>query len=224
MCGRYALHSALARIATEFGIAEAAEFASVASPGYNIAPGRDVPVCVADYDDTRHLRIMRWGLVPGWARDVSIGQRLINARSETLGEKPAYRSAYRRRRCVVPADGFFEWQKTPTGKQPWYTRRADLRPLAMAGLWEHRERDGEAPLVSFTIVTTEANEALRHVHQRMPVLLDDEAIGPWLARGTPAAELATLLRPWPAEQTLTHPVSRLVNNARHDAPDCIGPV
>ena len=223
MCGRYALHSALARVAAEFGVTESTDLADDA-PGYNIAPGRDLPVCVAAYDGRRSLRTMRWGLVPTWARDPSIGQRLINARAETIASKPAFRAAYRRRRCVVPADGFYEWQKTAAGKQPWYIRRADLRLLAMAGLWEQRERDGEPPLLSFTIVTTEANDALRHIHQRMPVLLDDDAMTRWLARDTGGDKLGALLRPWPADETLAQPVSRAVNNARHDAPDCVQPI
>ena len=222
MCGRYALHTALADIARRFGVADTDSLAERPSPGYNLAPGRELPVCLVE-DGQRRLLALRWGLVPGWARDPSIGQPLINARGETVAEKPAFRSAFRRRRCVVPADGFYEWQNTPSGKQPWFIRRADGQPLAMAGLWEHRERDGEPPLLTFTIVTTGANEALQHVHQRMPVLLDDTALAAWLAPDSAPALLNGLLRPWPAEETLARAVSRRVNNARHDGPDCLEP-
>ena len=221
MCGRYALHTALTRLAEEFGVPDPDAYADEAAPGYNVAPTRMLPVCLAGEDGRRRFEPMRWGLVPSWAKDESIGNRLINARAETVAGKPAFRAAFRRRRCLVPADGFYEWQKTDGAKQPWYVQRADRRPMALAGLWEHHRREDGPPLVSFAIVTTEANEAMAHIHGRMPVIVDRDDMGAWLGGdGDPAA----LLRPWPAEQTLAWPVSRRVNNVRNDDPACLEPV
>ena len=219
MCGRYALHTALEVIARQFAVADYRVFAGRPGPGYNLAPTQLLPVCLVE-DGARRLRELRWGLVPGWARDETIGARLINARAETVATRPAFRSAYRRRRCVVPADGFYEWQKTSSGKQPWYVQRADRMPMAMAGLWEQWRRPDGDLLLTFTIVTTEANDALADVHGRMPVLLDEAGIAAWLS---PGADPATHLVPWPAEETLAYPVSRRVNDARHDSPDCVTP-
>jgi putative SOS response-associated peptidase YedK len=166
----------------------------------------------------RALTIMRWGLVPSWARDIRIGASLINARAETVADKPAFRAAYRHRRCLVPADGFYEWQKTAGGKLPWRVARRDRSPFAFAGLWELWEGTGEgSALETFSILTVDANAAIRDIHHRMPVMLFDAAeFELWLA-GRPDAA-AGLLRPCDAAAIEAWPVDKRVGNVRHDDP------
>ena len=208
MCGRFARKSDPRRLAKEFGVAEVPNVEA----SYNIAPTHDI-LAVRQGDDGREMTLFKWGLVPSWAKDVSMGARLINARAETVAEKPSFREAYKRRRCLIPADGFYEWQRTGGKKQPYFFRMRDERPFGFAGLWERWEGEGGEVLDSCTIMTTEANEVLRPVHDRMPVILHPEDYELWLEAGErERSALKELLRPYPAEEMAGYPVSTLVNS------------
>ena len=221
MCGRYTLSAPGDVVAEAFGLAEAPDLA----PRYNIAPSQRVPIVRAAANAAgRELALVRWGLVPSWAREAAIGNRLINARAETLAEKPAFRDALRRRRCLVVADGFYEWQTVGRRKRPWHFRRPDGAPFALAGLWARWPDPAGGDLESCAIVTTAANELLAPVHDRMPALLDGDGAAAWLAEGAEPGRLAGLLAPAPPDALVAAPVSLAVNDPRHDAPDCVLPV
>jgi putative SOS response-associated peptidase YedK len=219
MCGRFTLATSGEQLATQFALAEAPQLA----PRYNIAPTQPIAVVRAT-DGGRELVLLRWGLVPVWANDPSIGSRMINARAETAAVKPAFRTAMRRRRCLIPADGFYEWQTLPSGKQPFYFHRGDGAPFAFAGLWEHWNSPDGTPLESCTILTTAANELLRPIHDRMPVIIDPADYARWLDPGLhdPAA-LEDLLAPHDDAAMAAHPVSRAVNRVANDGPALIAP-
>ena len=220
MCGRYTLTSPIEVLMEEFGLSGPLP---EVQPSYNVAPGRDVAAVVADGDGGRRLEVLKWGLVPSWAKDPGIGNRMINARSETAAEKPSFRKAMKERRCLILADGFYEWQKARGGKQPFHIRMGDGKPFAFAGLWERWERDGEE-IRSCTILTTGANDLLRDVHDRMPVILPSQAHAPWLDPGMrDPAPLMPLLVPYPSEAMQTYPVSRAVNSPSNDGPVCVEP-
>lgn len=197
---------------------------------YNIAPTQPVPVVVeratAGSERIRVLEQFQWGLVPSWAKDPGIGAKMINARSETVREKPSFRSAVKYRRCIVPADGFYEWDKSGGNKQPYLFRRADGDTFGFAGLWEEWNAPDGSPLQTCTILTTSANETVARVHDRMPVILrtrDDEA--EWLdTRIRTADDLAPLWVPYPDEWMEALPVSRRVNSRANDTPDLLAPV
>ncbi len=221
MCGRFTLRTPAHRLAEAFGVRDLPNLA----PRYNIAPAQDV-AAVRSAGDGRELVLLRWGLVPYWAKDPAIGNRMINARAESVAEKPAFRAAFRKRRCLVVADGFYEWQKTAEArKQPWFIHLESDAPFAIAGLWERwKSAQGEV-VESCTLITTEANESLKPIHHRMPVILAPEAWDAWLDPGpAPAGALAALLRPDAGAGLAAHPVERLVNDARVDAPACIAPL
>jgi putative SOS response-associated peptidase YedK len=195
-------------------------------PRYNVAPTQEAAVVrVVAPGEPRRLDLLRWGLIPYWAEDASIGNRMINARSESVAEKPAYRRSFRRQRCLIPTDGFYEWQKAGKLKQPFHIRRKDRHPFAFAGLWE-RWRDPDKKLIdSFTILTTDANELIRPLHNRMPVIIDRKDFDLWLdPDAKDPAPLLALLVPAPVDGMETVPVSRAVNNPSHDAADCIAPL
>ena len=226
MCGRYTLTVPLSNLVDAFEVTPPAfEF----HPRYNIAPTQEVPI-VAQDKRGRRMGLLRWGLVPSWAKDPAIGSRLINARSETAAEQPAFRRAFKTHRCLVPADGFFEWKKvvgasggTDT-KVPYWIHMADGDPFAFAGLWERWEGDPNAPLHTFTILTTQALPEIQEIHRRMPVILPSEVWNRWLDPGTGAEDLSFLLRPFEAgDRLMAHPVSTLVNSPRNDLPACIEP-
>ncbi|HEX8355517.1 MAG TPA: SOS response-associated peptidase, partial [Pyrinomonadaceae bacterium] len=182
---------------------------------YNIAPTQEV-LAVRESPDGREMTLYKWGLVPAWAKDASVGAKLINARSETVTEKPSFREAFKRRRCVIPADGFYEWQRLEGRKQPFFFRMRDERPFGFAGLWERWEGEGGKVINSCAILTTEANEVLRPVHDRMPVILHPDDYGLWL--GAEARELdlvKEMLRPYPAEEMVGYPVGSGVNSPRN---------
>jgi len=231
MCGRYAFFTPIEAVTRLFGVSEV--HAHDLAPRYNIAPTQEVPIIRVSpfleqdqaHAAVRELALARWGLVPFWAKDLSIGNRMINARGETVAQKPAFRAAFRKRRCLVPADGFFEWQKTASGKQPWYIHAASGEPLALAGLWELWDAaEGGAPLASCTIITTRANEFMRPLHDRMPVVLDAGGRDAWLDAATPPDRLQALLEP-AAEETLeAWPVSRRVNSPFNEDPSLVEPV
>lgn len=214
MCGRFAQTKALVDLINKyrFLVASAGEFQA----RYNIAPTHVVPVFTE-----RGALPMRWGLVPHWAKDASIGAKLINARSETLAAKPSFREAFKKRRCLVPATGFYEWKKEGGGKTPHYISLADDSPFVFAGLWEHWHGEGSGDLYTFTVVTTEANALVRPIHERMPVIFNPPDAARWLAPATPPEMAQALLRPYPAEEMKEHPVSARVNAPGNDAPECV---
>jgi putative SOS response-associated peptidase YedK len=216
MCGRYSLTTPVEALRSLFHFEQRPNL----GPRYNIAPTQDAPVVIED--NGRRLVTMRWGLVPFFAKDPGIGNRLINARSETAARLPAFRAAFRRRRCLVPADGFYEWRKDGKTKQPFRIVRKDHGPFAMAGLWERWDRDGgEGELLSFTILTTDANALVAPLHDRMPVILPEAGHAAWL---DPAEDAAPLLVPHAGDDLEAYPVARHVGNPRHDDPTCIEPL
>jgi len=219
MCGRYTLFVDPADLQALFPDVVIAE---ELSPRYNIAPSQ--PVAVIANNDPRRIVFFRWGLVPSWAQDPSIGSRLINARAETLAQKPAFRAAYRSRRCLVLADGFYEWRKEGGRKQPFYVRLRSGKPFAFAGLWESWRSPQDETLLSCAIITTDANELLSPIHDRMPVILDPAAYDLWL---DPAArspiDLQKWLRPYPAAEMVAYPVSPRVNNPDNEGPENLKP-
>ena len=222
MCGRFALTSSPERLAERFGLGEIPRLA----PRFNIAPTQEVAtVLVCAERGERVLEMRRWGLVPGWARDPRVGNRMINARSETVAERPAFRTAFRVRRCLVPADGFYEWAGGRGPRQPYHIALTDGAPFAIAGLWERWSRQGEDVIESCTLLTTRANERVAAVHERMPVILEAEDHERWLDPDLrDPVRLRDLLRPLPAERLVLHAVSPRVNDPRHDDPSCVAPV
>jgi len=220
MCGRFTLTTPTEIVAQLFDIASAPSL----RPRYNIAPTQDV-AAVRRGDDGNTLVLLRWGLVPSWAKDPAIGNRMINARAETVADKPAFRSALRKRRCLIPADGFYEWRKSGSAKQPYLLRRADDRPFALAGLWERWQHDDSASIESCTILTTTPNDLMRPIHDRMPVILAPDAWGVWLDPATQDPEgLRTLLTPCAEDLLVAEPVSTYVNSPRNDDPRCREPL
>ena len=204
------------------------------SPRYNIAPTQDVAVIANTQDDVETNRdigkvdFFHWGLIPSWAKDAKIGNRMINARSETLTEKPSFRNAYKHRRCLILADGYYEWQEVPGEKlkQPVYIRLKSQNPFAFAGLWEEWKANWmDKPLRSCTIITCPPNRFLGEIHHRMPVILPQDTYAQWLAPGEQSPEkLRSLLVPYPGAEMEAYPVSRLVNRPTNDSPQCIAPV
>lgn len=217
MCGRFARKSNPKRLAREFNVAEVPD----AEPSYNVAPTHNI-LAVRQGGDGREMTFLKWGLVPSWAKDASIGAKLINARSETVEEKPSFRDAFRRRRCIVPADGFYEWKREGDRKQPYFFRLRDERPFGFAGLWDRWEGEGGEVINSCAILTTEANGVLRPVHDRMPVILHQEDYETWLEAGErERALLRELLRPYTEEEMTGYPVSPAVNSTRGRGPELI---
>lgn len=206
-------------LCAEFGLPE---WPPDRAPRYNIAPTQDV-AAVVRADGVDRLDWLRWGLVPSWADDVKIGNRMINARAETAAVKPAFRSAFRHRRCLILADSFYEWRPGPNGKVPMRVRYRQGAPFAMAGLWELRERAGEPPLRSCTILTTQASPFMRTIHDRMPVILPPDARDRWLDSDAQPDDLAALLRPCDDADLDAYAVSTLVNSPRNDLPECTIP-
>jgi putative SOS response-associated peptidase YedK len=191
-------------------------------PRFNIAPTQ--PVAVIPNDGKNRLDFFVWGLIPSWAKDPSIGNRMINARAETLLEKPSFRNAFRRRRCLVLADGFYEWRKDAHGKTPMYIRLEDGRPFGFAGLWEYWKSPDGSDVLSCTIITTQPNELMTPIHNRMPVILPEQAYPLWLESGeVDLNSLAGLLKPFTAGPMQAYPVSALVNNPKNDQPQLISP-
>ena len=207
----------LAEIARQFQLGDIPSL----EPRYNIAPTQPVAAIRADEAGLRSLDMLRWGLVPFWAKDVSIGNRLINARAETVAEKPAFRQAFSRRRCLVLASGFYEWGETPSGKAPFFVSPVSGECLAFAGLWEQWQGSEDTVLESCVIITTTANERLTKVHQRMPAILAADAQARWLAGDTPTEERLELLRPAPEDELDLRQVRRAVNSPRNEGPELI---
>ncbi|MFI5363132.1 MAG: SOS response-associated peptidase [Elusimicrobiota bacterium] len=218
MCGRYSQTASLKELRERFGFA-ASEVTEL-KPRYNIAPTQDAPVLVDD--GGLALKMFRWGLIPSWSKDAAIGHKPINARAETVAEKPSFRKPLRSRRCLVLADGFYEWRVLPGGgKQPLRAALKSREPFTLAGLWdEWKSPDGKS-VRTFTIVTAEAEPSFREIHTRMPVLLDPKDRAPWLDAKTPVEELLPLLHARPGLET--YAVSTLVNSPRNDVPACLEP-
>ncbi len=226
MCGRYVLTTPGEVLAQIFEVpAPSEEIARALAPRYNIAPTQPVPVVRRSAAGPRELALVQWGLVPHWAKEPAIGGKMINARAETAAEKPAYRDAFKRRRCLIPADGFYEWKKLGKGKEPWFLRMRDRRPFAFAGLWSSWKRpEGGEPLESCAILTTAPNELVATLHDRMPVILSPAHQERWLDAAANVSTFTELFSPYPAEQMEAYPVSRGVNSPAHDAPDNLEPV
>lgn len=211
MCGRFTIFADPGRLAERF---QAALPPDGLSPRYNAAPTQQLPVILNDGPPA--IQLLQWGLIPFWAKDPTIGSRMINARAETLVEKPAFRAAFKKRRCLVLADGFYEWQKTPGGKQPMRITLASGEPFAMAGLWETWDAPDGSPLRTFTIITGEPNELVAPIHNRMPAILLPEHEAIWLDNAAEPAIWLDMLRPHPAERMAACPVSRRVNFVGND--------
>jgi putative SOS response-associated peptidase YedK len=218
MCGRFSLWLELTDLVKAF---PDFVFPDEMNTRYNIAPTQQVAVVTNNPE--RKVEFFRWGLIPSWAKDPSIGNRMINARSETVTEKPSFRAAFRRRRCLILADGFYEWKKVAGEKRkvPMYIRMATGQPFAFAGLWEFWQPD-TTPVLSCTILTTRPNELLAPIHNRMPVILPEDKYEFWLgAAETEKRSLLECLKPYPADDMIAYAVSPFVNNPRNDTPECI---
>ncbi len=218
MCGRFALIASAPRLARLLGLVKIPEL----TPRYNIAPSQPVAAIRNNPDGARQLVMLRWGLLPSWAKDPKPNYRMINAKAETLAQRPAFRVPFRRRRCLIAADGFYEWQRLEGRKQPYYITRRDREPFAFAGLWERWHGDDDEMVVeSCTIITTPANETVAAIHDRMPAILDSAQFDLWLDSDSSPDKLQPLLEPYPADGLEALPVSSLVNNPRNDEPGCM---
>jgi putative SOS response-associated peptidase YedK len=226
MCGRYSLTTPVEGVRQVFGFLERPNLAA----RYNIAPTQEVPAvrlepATPGGADGRHLVMLRWGLIPVWAKDKAIGSRMINARAETVAEKPSFRTAFAKRRCLIVADGFYEWRTEAGAKQPYRAAMVDGRPFAFAGLWEHWTDTSDGSRVeSCTIVTTEANELLKPIHPRMPVIVVPADFDAWLDVALAPDAARALLRPYPAELMTVYPVSPRVNSVANDDAALIEPL
>jgi putative SOS response-associated peptidase YedK len=216
MCGRFAFYSPREAVLAVFGVALPFDLA----PRYNVAPGQLVAAIRAGESGGPEGVQLRWGLVPFWAKDASTGHRMINARAETLAAKPAFRNAWKKRRCLVLANGFYEWRGQGTGKTPFFVSRPDEQPIAFAGLWERWDK-GDEPLETCTIITTAANRVLREIHDRMPVILPPDALHAWVDPGQDLSVLSAFLQPAPDDLLETREVSRAVNSPAHEGPELI---
>ena len=222
MCGRYTLKSRAKIIAETFGV----RVPPTVPERFNIAPSQLVlAVREKPGSHERELVALKWGLVPFWADDPEIASRMSNARSETAATKPAFRSSFRARRCLIVADGFYEWQARDAKKQPYYIRLKSGQPFGIAGIWDRWDKQAGEPIESCTILTTDANEPMMAIHERMPVVIPPESFDIWL---NPAehdvAKLSRLLRPFHPDEMTAYPVSTLVNNAKQDSAKCVEPV
>jgi putative SOS response-associated peptidase YedK len=217
MCGRFTLRTPKERVKREFQL----KVEPAVEARFNIAPMQSI-LAVRQREDVREAVLLKWGLIPSWAKDDSMSARLINARSETVAEKPAFREAFKRSRCIIPADGFYEWKREGAGKQPFFFSLRDGRPFGFAGLWDKwRGQDGKV-IESCTILTTEANEVLKPVHDRMPVILHPETYDQWLDDDLRVVEsLKELLGPYPASEMTSYPVSAQVNSPRNQGEDLV---
>lgn len=217
MCGRFAFYSPSEAVAALFGVHDAPPV----EPRYNIAPTQYIAAIRGGESGDRELVMLRWGLIPFWAKDASIGNRMINARAETVAEKPSYRAAYKRRRCIVLADGFYEWHRDGNVKTPWFISRKGGEPMAIGGLWENwHDKAADEHVQSATLITTAANDFIEPLHHRMPMILDPDAVDDWLGGDKEMIEHATNLSP----PLRAWPVDRRVNNARNQGEELIDAV
>jgi len=219
MCGRYLITTSPEAVRKLFGYLEQPNF----PPRYNVAPTQPIPI-VRVNEGKREFALVRWGLIPAWVKDPKGFSLVINARGESVLDKPAFRNAMKRRRCLIPADGFYEWQKKERIKQPMFIRLKSCEPFGFAGLWEHWNSPEGEEILTCTIITTEANELLKQVHERMPVILPREKEDEWLDPDTEPSRLLELLKPYPSDLMEFYEISRLVNSPANDRPDCIVPI
>ncbi len=227
MCGRYSITTPVEALRQLFLFEELPNLA----PRYNVAPTQEVPAvrlaraeAEAEPSGKRELAMLRWGLLPFWAKDIKQGAKMINARAETVADKPAFRSAFKKRRCLIPADGFYEWRGKKGDKRPYRIALPDGAPFAFAGLWEAwTNPEDQSRIESCTIVVTEANARLRAIHDRMPVILAPEDHAAWLDPQSDRAALEALLKPFPPEALTAVPVSKRVNKVANDDPACLEP-
>jgi putative SOS response-associated peptidase YedK len=219
MCGRFSLSQPTEALAQRFQLDEVPPLESQ----YNIAPTNSVAtVLVYPANKKRQFRLLHWGLIPSWAKNPQIGAKMINARAETVAQKPAFRAAFRHRRCLVLADGFYEWQQLEGKKQPYYIQIQDGQPFAFAGLWEHWKGSDGSVIDSCTLLTTEPNELLRPLHNRMPVILKPENHDLWLDPDVQQPDLLhPLLCPYPSKEMVAFPVSKQVNNPANNTPELV---
>jgi putative SOS response-associated peptidase YedK len=222
MCGRTVVKAKVREYASMFDVLKVPDLI----PNYNVAPTQLVPVVrLKPEDNTREMVMLKWGLIPAWAKEPAIGSRMINARADTVAEKPAFREAFRRRRCLMVTDGFYEWQKTNGRKQPYFIGMKDESPFAFAGLWECWEDPFSGPVESCALITTDANDVVRPIHNRMPVILEPVSYEKWLdPKVEDPAELKDVLVPLPALKMKAYPVSTLVNKVENNSPECLAPV
>jgi putative SOS response-associated peptidase YedK len=221
MCGRFTLRASPVDLSHLFGLAEIPP----TEPRYNIAPTQTVFAVRVNPAGTREAAQLDWGLIPSWATDPKIGYKMINARSETAADKPAFRHAFRRKRCLIATSGFYEWKKlNAKQKQPYYIHRRDDQPFAFAGLWEAWSK-GDEPVESCTILTTDANDLMRPLHDRMPVILDGKDFDRWLdPEVQDPAKVQPLLVPYTGDELTAYPISTWVNSPRNQGPQCIEPL
>ena len=223
MCGRFVGFRSLDELKGFFPIDKAA---CEAISNYNVAPSQEI-LAIVKYEGKNWLVKFHWGLVPFWAKDISIGNKMINARSESIAEKPSFRNAFKKRRCLILADGFYEWKSEKGRKQPMFITVPDHKPFAFAGLWEtwHKKDDQDSIYKSCTIITTQASESIRDIHHRMPVILKPQVFEPWLDPGNQdVAELGKMLKNEIVTELVSYPVSKQVNMTRNNDPSCIEPI
>jgi len=222
MCGRYTLKTPVERLSEKFQFPQVIPL----KPRYNIAPSQPVAVVrLVPEDNDRKFAMLRWGLIPAWTKDLKKARMPINAKSETVADLPSFRDAYRKRRCLIPADGFYEWKQEGGRKQPVFIHMKDGEPFAFAGLWEHWEKPDQEPIDSCVILTTEPNELLAQVHNRMPIILAPKDYDLWLDPDAQQVDrLKPLLSPFPPERMTYFPVNLRVNNPKHDDPLCVEPL
>lgn len=219
MCGRYSLIATAEQLADLYGVPVVGVV-----PRYNIAPTQPVAAVRHDRAGERELTHFHWGLIPSWSKDTKFASRMINARSETAHEKPSFRAAYKRRRCLIPVTGFYEWQRTADGKQPMCIVAADDGVLSFAGLWEHWQSPDGSEIESCTILTGEPNELMATIHNRMPIVVEPADFDLWLDATAPLPAVQSVLRQYPAAKLRAYRVSKLVNNVRNDVPACLAPL
>ncbi len=220
MCGRFSLAATGEEVAAHYQLPEV----PFVVPRYNVAPTQPVAAVRLSQSGERQFTFFQWGLIPSWAKDPSTGSKMINARAETAAEKPAFRSAFKRRRCLLPATGFYEWQQVDGRKQPMYIHAAGGGLVSLAGLWEIWQSPDGGLLETCTILTTTPNALMEPIHNRMPVILDPLDYSIWLAPDTDIDQLHHLLRPFDAERLAAYPVSTAVNRPANDSADCIAPL
>ena len=217
MCGRFTVAMDIEELQEAF---PGVDFGLYLKPNYNVAPSQQV-LAIPNFDAGKALPF-QWGLIPSWSKDKKIGYKMINARAETLHEKPSFKKPYRSQRCLIPANGFFEWKKQGTQKTPIYIQLKSKKPFAFAGLWEKWEPGDQEPIQSFTIITTEANDFLKPIHQRMPVILKPDDYAHWLNPEIKEFDqLAGLLAPYAADEMSFYPVSTFVNSPKNNNAECI---
>lgn len=220
MCGRFVSNLPADKLKKVFNLIETPQL----EPRFNVAPTQLVAV-VRNQGDHNRLDLLKWGLVPSWSKDLSFGSHLINARSETVAEKPAFRHAIKYRRCIIPTSGFYEWSHTDKKKQPYYIQLASNSPMCLAGLWETWKAPDGNNLETFTILTTAANRLIAPIHDRMPAILHPDTFNLWLSNNMHDPEqLQPFFQPFPVEEMIAYKVPDLVNNPRFDSPACIAQV